>query len=168
MNQAKITLAQFLDLFPEIELPVTLNEDVHHIFSEKNGPVPQVVIDQYFSYLEGVDETGLTEYVICFKIPETHEFFGLVYWKASLLNYEYILVTLSKNGEVIDKKVIAGTYSDKDRLLQSVATIDEDWIIYVVSGQSNIASKDFNPASSTAFKLEILPEGNIIKLDDDE
>ena len=168
MKSTQVSLDQFIDIFPELELPITLNDEVHHIFSQKNGPVPKLIVDQYFSYLEETDPQELTEYVACFRIPATHEFHGLVYWKAGLMNYEYTLVTISKKGEVIDKKVIAGTYSDGNKLLTSVATIDEDWIIYVVSGQSQSTSDNYDPTSSTAFKLEILPEGNIIQLEDEE
>ena len=167
MTQPNISLDQFINLFPEIELPITLNEEVHHVFSQKNGPVPKAIVDQYFSYLEDRDELGMTEYVACFRIPETHEFYGLVYWKAGLLNYEYTLLTISKKGDMIDKKVIAGTNSDGNQLIHSVATIDEDWIIYIVSGQSQSASDNYDPTSSTAFKLELLPEGKIIQLEDD-
>ncbi len=168
MNHTKVSLEEFLALFPEVELPITLNDEIHHVFSKQNVPVPKVVIEQYFAYLEGEADPEMAEFVACFKIPNTYQFHAIVYWKAELMNYEYVLLTLTKAGEIIDKKVIAGTNSDGRRLTNSVATIDEDWTIYIVSGQSNQSSPNYDPTTSTAFKLELLPEGNIIALEEED
>ena len=78
------------------------------------------------------------------------------------MNYQYVLVTFTKKGILIDKRVIAGTFSDGEVLTQSVATIDEDWAIQVVSGQGKADETRYNASSSTAYQLELLPEGRII------
>jgi hypothetical protein len=71
-------------------------------------------------------------------------------------------VTFDKKGELIDKRVIAGTISQGGTLTTSVATIEDDWKIYIVSGQSQANQiKGFDPAKSTANHLELLPEGQI-------
>lgn len=79
------------------------------------------------------------------------------------MNYQYILVTYDKSGVLVDKAIIAGTSSPNgEDLVRSVASIDEDWIITIVSGASIQAKTDYNPKSSNAFTLEILEGGKII------
>ena len=95
------------------------------------------MIEQYITPIETEEEDEYTEYVPCFSIPETHEFFAVVYWKGALMNYQYILATFSKKGELIDRRVIGGTFSDGEMLVKSVVTIEDDWIIYVVSGKTH-------------------------------
>ena len=161
-KQPNLKFAHFLDKFPEIELPVTLGEDTHHYFSRNNEPLPDQMIQEFiFPLEEDLDE--LTEFVPCFKILGTKNFHAIVYWRAGLMNYQYVLVTFTEKGLLIDKRVIAGTFSDGQVLTQSVATIDEDWIISIASGQSEGISTDYNAASSTAYQLELLPDGKIVR-----
>ncbi len=160
MQQQIPNFTGFLDFFPELELPITLNEEIHHLFSEKNKVLNQAAIQAFIlPYEEEVDE--LTEFIPCFKIPETHDFHAIVYWKAELMSYSFTLASFSKSGVLIDRRVIAGTYSDGKRLTKSIATIDEDWTIFIVSGQSDHASSDYNAASSKTHQLELLPDGVI-------
>ncbi len=164
----KLNFGHFLEVFPEIDLPVTLTEESAVTFSRENGPLSSHLIEQFIlpiEELETVDE--LTEFVPCLRIPKTHEFFAVIYWRAELLNYQYVLATFLKNGDLIDRKVIAGTYSDGSVLLQSVATIEEDWIIYVVSGKTTANATSYDASTSTSFNLEILPTGEIIRSEED-
>ncbi|MCB0587729.1 MAG: hypothetical protein KDD06_20725 [Phaeodactylibacter sp.] len=158
----RVSFSHFLEKFPEVELPITLAEEAHHAFSQKNEPLPPLMIEQFILPLEeqGIDD--YTEFVACMRIPETHEFHAVIYWRAGLLNYQYTLATFTKKGELIDKRVIGGTFSDGVVLTSSVVTIDEDWTIYVVSGQARPGEKDYDASSSTAYKLELLPEGQIV------
>lgn len=155
-------LNQFLSLFPKIQLPVTLTEDLIHIFSQNNDPLPQHVIDEFLLSLnESADE--FTEFIPCFAIPDTQTFHAVVYWKAALMRYEYVLLTLDKDGKLIGRQVVAGTFSGDNALVQSVATIDEDWSIVVMSGETALG-KDFEAASSKMTKMELLPEGHIVQI----
>jgi len=66
---------------------------------------------------------------------------------------------------LIDKRVIAGTFSDNELLVTSVATIDPDWEILIVSGKQPAQEKfKFDATKSTRQRLEILPEGKIINM----
>lgn len=163
----KLNFGHFLEKFPVIELPVTLTEESATAFSKTNDPLSAHLIEEYILPIEpdGVDD--FTEFVACIRIPDTHGFFGVVYWKAGLMNYQYILATFSKTGELIDRKVIAGTYSDGDMLIQSVATIEEDWIIYVVSGKTSANATSYDASSSKSFDLELLATGEIIRSDEE-
>lgn len=163
----KVSFSHFLKKFPVVELPVTLAEEAHHAFSSKNGPLPALMAEQFVLPLEGQAADDYTEFVPCMKIPETGEIHAVIYWRAGLLNYQYTLACFTQKGELIDKRIIAGTFSDGEVLTSSVATIDEDWTIYVVSGQVKSDEKDYDPSSSTAVKLELLPEGKIVNLDEE-
>lgn len=158
----KVTFQDFLDRFPEIELPVTLTTENQIEFSRTNQPLPQVMVERLIAAIEGEAPDEFTEFIPCFQIPQTHDFHAIVYWKGGLMNHQYILATLSKKGELIDKAAIAGTYSDGEALVQSVATIEEDWIIYIISGKSQGNETTYDANSSKAFNLELLATGEII------
>ncbi|MEZ4949131.1 MAG: hypothetical protein R2784_07065 [Saprospiraceae bacterium] len=84
-----------------------------------------------------------------------------MYWRAGLMDYRYILMTYTKQGEYIDHKVIAGTYSDGEKVTLSVATIEEDWTINVASGQNEGEDADYDAEGSTVFSMELMPDGTI-------
>ncbi len=163
MNQPTATFAQFLAKFPEIELPVILNEEAHHTFSTENSPLSEAMILQYILPLEDVEEGDeFTEFVPCFKLPKTEDFHAVVYWKAGLMSYHYAIATFTKKGQSIDHRVIAGTFVSGQTITQSVATINEENEIYVASGQGSTQNDDYDAATSTAYELELTPEGQIV------
>ena len=162
----KLNFGHFLEKFPEIELPVTLTEESARTFSQTNDPLSALLIAEYILPIEPEEADEFTEFIACLRFPKTDGFFAVIYWKAALLNYQYILATFSKKGELIDRKVIAGTYSDGETLVQSVATIEEDWIIYVVSGKTSANATSYDASSSKSFNLEVLATGEIIRSDD--
>lgn len=158
----KVQFKHFLAQFPELELPITLSDEAQHTFSQENNPLHRLMIEQYIVPLEDVEVDEFTEFVPCFRIPETHDFHAIVYWKAELMSYQYALVTFDKKGNFINKRVLAGTYFDGDKVTKSVATIEEDWTIHIVSGQIAAARENlYDAASSAAFDLELLPDGTI-------
>lgn len=163
MKQKSVTFAQFLEKFPEIPPPITLGEETHHHFSNNNDPLPDLMVRQFILPLEE-DADDFTEFVPCFRIMATNKFFAVVYWRAGLMNYQYTLATFTEKGLLIDKRVIAGTFSDGKVLTQSVATIEDDWVISIASGQSGIDMElaDYDAATSTAYQLELLPDGKIV------
>jgi len=159
----KISFASFLEKFPEVRLPVILNDEIHHDFSQHNEPFNALMIERFIAPIEEDPVDDLTEFIACFKIPDTGEFHAVVYWKAALLNYQYTLATFTKTGLLVDKRVIAGLFSDGKMLISSVATIDEDWCIHVVSGQTEANSFHlYDATNSKISELELLPEGKIV------
>ena len=158
-KEPKVRFEYFLEKFPEIELPVTLTDDSAMEFSQKNDPLPPQMIRQFIG---NADDDEFTEYIACMRIPKTYDFHAIIYWKAALMHYQYVLATYTKKGELIDKSVIAGTYSDGKSLTKSVATIEEDWIIYIVSGQAAADAPTYDASTSNAFNLELLATGKII------
>lgn len=157
-KELKVRFGDFLEKFPEIELPVTLSDESVIEFSKNNDPLPELMIRQFISQ----EDDEFTEYVACMRIPKTDDFHAIIYWKAALMTYQYVLATYTKNGLLIDKSVIAGTYSDGKSLTKSVATIDEDWIIYIVSGKAAADAPTYDASTSNVFNLELLANGEII------
>lgn len=157
----KINFIDFLESFPEVELPVILGENTHLEFSRRNPPIPTPIIHTFIEPLED-DFDEFTEIIACFRVAKTHDFHAVVYWKAGLLNYQYILATFEKNGRPIDRAVVAGMYTDGDVLTQSVANFEEDWMIHIVSGQLKDGGKTYDATTSRKVDLELLPDGRIV------
>ena len=161
-KKEKISFKGFIKRFPLIDLPIILGNDTHHTFSNNNPPLPILYIDTFISLIEGPIEQEFTEIIPCFSIPETKDFHAIVYWKAGLMDYQYILATYSKQGAPIARRVIGGTFSDGKVLVQSVATIDADWTIHIVTGNSKIQEEEYDATTSTAIEVELLADGNIV------
>jgi len=161
MSRPANSFQSFLDKFPPLEAPLTLGENKHHTFSRINAPLPQMLTTQFIHPHEEGQMDELTEFVPCFRVANLEKLVALVYWKAGLMDYQYVLLTYTDKGEWLDRKVIAGTYSDGDTLIHSIATIDKDLIITIASGQAE-GGQGLDPASSTIYHLEILPNGSIV------
>ncbi len=169
MSKNKATFRQFVNFFPEVELPVHLTDDTLSVFSKENKALPAPMVSDFIVKYDNTEPDEYTEYIPCFKIPETENFIGLIYWKAQLLNYEYHLVTYDTKGQFITGKVIAGIISNGNTLIKSVATIDEDWIIHIVTGEDDARNPNYTADNSKAYTMELLSTGDIIfSLNDDE
>ena len=93
----------FIQKFPATKLPITLTEESARIFSTENEPLPHKLINEYIlPYDEDYDD--LTEYVPCMQLEGLKNFDAIIYWKASLMNYQYVLMTFEKGGKAIHKK----------------------------------------------------------------
>lgn len=164
-KEPKVAFQQFLDYFPEIELPITLGESAHLIFSRQNDPLPPQVISQYLFPIEEETIDELTEFVPCFRLSGKQAVQGIVYWRAALMNYQYILATFhAKSEQFITRRVIGGVYYDGLELTQSVATINPEWLIYIVSGQQQDGIDNYSAGGSTAQRFQVTDTGKIVEL----
>ncbi len=154
------SIEDFVSYFPEIELPIQLSEELIPIFSEKNKALSQDAIERYLLQWEQ-EVTEFTEFVPCFSLPGTEGFSALVYWRAELLNYQFILITIDKKGDLIERKAIASTLIDQELVKKSMALINEDLIIQIVAGVNQESETDYDASHSQAFSMEILPTGKI-------
>jgi hypothetical protein len=175
----------FLDFFPTIDLPILLGEDEHHVFSAENETLPLPLIRKYILNIneksdadlgENQDDTveileddtnDLVEYIACFQISNTENHHAMVYWKADLLEYEYVLVTFDKNGNRIDAKPIGGMRAEGQTVHQSVTQIDEDGFIIIAEGTAHyegVATTDFDAEEGKVRRLELRNDGFILKL----
>lgn len=159
-------MEKILSCFPILSPPLKLSGEIASTFSSENPPIPGTLIEKYFTNWEHFDE--FTEIVPCFRLETKADHHLLVYWKGSLMSYEYIILSLSKEGLVISKKIIAGTLSNNQTIKESVAYIDQDYFIYTMVGESDINSKDYNPGNSSSFRFEICPDGSIQSIQEEK
>jgi hypothetical protein len=155
----KVNFTNYLGRFPEIELPVTLRDDSNHDF-EANPPLQDEMIDQYITRYEAVEMDDFTEYMACFQLPKSEKFQALVYWKAGLMNYDFVIATYSKDGNMIDKKAIAGIKVVGQDITRSIATINDDLAINIAEGME-INGGDFNADTTKARRYQIVDNGLI-------
>jgi len=153
-------LEKILHYFPETELPVLISEDHLSEFESNSDPFPQVFIDEVLLDWEK-DADEFTEFIPCFRLPKEEKFNAIVYWKGALLKYDFVLVTLDKNGELINKKSISSTIVNDNVIKKSVASIEPDLIINIIAGQT-LDGDEYDASVSKAFAMEILPTGEII------
>jgi len=108
----------------------------------------------------------LTEFVACMRLPQNKDYVGIVYWRADLLQYHYTLATFHPaTRELIDRKVIAGVSYDGEEVTQTQAVVNENMMIYQVSGQVNADGEyNYKASSSTARRFQISPSGKIVEL----
>jgi hypothetical protein len=153
----KVNFTNYLGRFPEIELPVTLRDDSNHDF-EANPPLQDEMIDQYITRYEAVEMDDFTEYMACFQLPKSEKFQAIVYWKAGLMNYDFVIATYGKDGNMIDKKAIAGIKVVGQDITRSIATINDDLSINIAEG-IEINGGDFNADTTKARRFQILDNG---------
>ncbi len=158
---------QFLKFFPEIELPIVLDDEIHHTFSTENETLPLAAVSEILLQPTNENEATVaiedefTEFVPCFKLPDTGDIHALVYWRAELLNYNYFLITFDKIGNKIDEKIIGGMTVKGNEVRQRVASIDEDGFIYMAEGNAVYSHTDFDAGDSKSYKMELRTDGYI-------
>jgi hypothetical protein len=153
----------FLQSFQEIDLPITLTEDLSVVFSTENKPLKDELIAEFIAKLDDdIDE--FTEFVPCFQLKETEHFKAVVYWKGMLMESKYIIAIYSPAGEPIRIKELSRIGHDDHGVTRSIATIDEDWLIMIARGTDGL-EEDYDPKQSQMLVLEILPDGQIMKTD---
>ena len=162
--ELKASFPQFIAKFPEIALPVTLTEESHHHFSRTNSPLSMGMVVDFLQPIEELEFDEFTEFIPCLRLPATHGFHAIIYWRAGLMDYENTLATFDKKGAFIDKKVIAGTKIHSGALIRSVVTIDPDWLIYIVIGKSDPDETILAASNHRSLNMELLATGEIITI----
>jgi hypothetical protein len=163
MPNSTSTFADFVAKFPPVAVPLTLGEDTHHTFGTENDPLTEAMIEQFVLPAEGVSEMDeFTEYVPCFSLEDTQGFVALVWWKAALLDYAYILATFTPQGQLIGRQEIAHTRSLNGSISRSVVTINEDWELTIAEGSSPDGNLLFDPSTMRTRYLEIMTNGEVV------
>ncbi len=154
------TFEQFLELLPTVELPLTISDELQQEVSKLNTTVSDIMLQEFIKKYEPVDDDDLTEYIPCFRVNISDEFVSIVYWRASLLQYLYVLANYSLKGDMIDKKVIAGTTVINNLVEKSACMINEDWEIFRANGSANNGF-DYNADATKFVQYEITEKGRI-------
>ncbi len=163
-KRSSIPVKSLINRFPEIDLPVTLTEDSEREFSKRHHPLPMPLVEKFFSDFfppSHLDE--YTEFVPCFKFKDTKGFYALVVWVAELTKKQFYLLTISNTGQPLHSKIIGGTVLAGNKILRTAARIDEDWIIYSVSGVSEGELVDLNNKETFSTIIELMPNGSIVQ-----
>ena len=127
----KVTFKQFLSAFSSLELPFQLSADSHTIFDKENKTLPFRIIDQFLPEI-AASHNEYVEYIPCIKHLIEDGLYGIILWKADLLVYDFILITMTDKGQYIDHRPICGMYTEDEIIHQSVANFDEDFLIHVI------------------------------------
>ena len=159
-QQSKVSFQDFLDRFPLLTPPISILENSHLDFSRLNDPLPQAYVEDILYPIEKeMDE--YSEIVPCFRIESVGQFYGIVYWRAQLLNYDYFLLTYNWKSMFMDRVRIAGTRYRGAQALISVAKINDDWIIDMIEGVGSI-DETYDTSQSRTHYIEILDSGKIL------
>lgn len=162
----RITFENFLQFFPFVELPYTITSETQRLISRKNDPLSAEWLFNFVLDKDAIVD-DYTEFMPCFSIADTHGFWAIVYWEASLEGTTYFLTTFSKEGVLIDKKKIAGTKYTEDGLYQMVCTISEGWLFSSAEGRLD-AQGNTAPVSSDSTHLhttlQMTGDGEIVAI----
>jgi hypothetical protein len=160
MSKPVFEFIDFVEKFPPVTMPITLGEDTHHVFNAENLPLPDALLAQYIFPYEPTPPDEYTEYMPCFAIDCDEPYIAVVWWRAGLGTYDYILATYTEKGEAIDRKIIAFTHLDGQQVRRAVATIDEELVIHIAEG-STADDDEYDATSSRTAQVEIAPDGKI-------
>ena len=129
-----ITFENFINFFPEVDLPYTITSDTQRLLSINNDPMSATWMFNFVLEKDAVVDE-YTEFMPCFSLPNTSQFIAIVFWQAGIEGSNYYLTTFSKTGVLIDKAKIAGTKYGADGLYQMVCTISPNWLFSTVEGK---------------------------------
>jgi len=160
----------FYDFFPEVALPVTVSETTINYYSVNNKALPKELIDTYLVdqalFFADQDQPDpledIEEFIPCFRLPQKEKYHAIVYWKAGLMKYEYILRTFDLKGKLISKQIIASTSSDGQFIRHIVATITDELEIYLMGGDATVNDL-YDASSSIELAFEIDEDGFIMQ-----
>lgn len=153
--------AQFLQFFPPLELPFSLLPDISQIQTDTK-PLPGVLLDAYIFPFEGDEVDEYTEYIPYGRIRDTREYVAVVYWKAGLMQYEFILATYSPEGDPISHAIVGGIRQDDAGMLHSVAVVHEDFSITIAEALATDASSpEARPIDSQTYRMNLDATGTI-------
>lgn len=153
------TFKTFLKFFPKMDYPIDLNEDAHHTFSVENKPLPSAFIEAFIQPYEKDEADEFTEYVPCFQLPNNDIYHGIVYWRAKLMDYHYMLNTYEKDGTFIQAIHIAGLRTDGEQVAKLFCTIKDKNHIHLVAGSSSVDQTHYDASTSKAFIIQLEDDG---------
>jgi len=158
--------AEFIEFFPALDLPLSLLPDISQIPADPL-PLPGVLQDAYILPFESDEVDEFTEYVPYGRINGTRDYYAMIYWKAGVLRYEYILATYSLDGDPLSHAILGGLRYEEEGVLHSVAVIHEDLSIIIAEGIAEGDQAGLDPEQTQTYQMAILPTG-IITYDTNE
>lgn len=108
---------------------------------------------------EGDEIDEFTEYIPYGRIDGTREFQAIIYWKAGVLRYEFILATFTPDGQPINHAIVGGTRYEDEGAIHSVAVVDENLHITIAEGM--IDEHNADDYETQTYFMAVLPNGEI-------
>jgi hypothetical protein len=161
-----ITFQNFINFFPEVDLPYTITSDTQRMLSINNDPMSATWM---FNFVLGENDTidDCTEFMPCFSLANTQQFIAIVFWQAGIEGSAYYLTTFSKTGVLIDQAKIAGTKYGSDGLYQMVCTISPNWLFSTVEGKLDEKGQAASVSESEKHQyksLQLSGDGEIVPI----
>ena len=163
MNQVPQALfAEFIEFFPGLQTPFSLLPDLQQIPSDQI-PLPGVLLEAYILPFEADETDEYTEYIPYGRIEGIKSFHAVIYWKAGVLRYEFILATYSLDGHPMSHAIIGGTRYEEEGTIHSVAVIHDDLRITIAEGMADpdVQGTPLYEETQTYY-MAIKPTGEII------
>lgn len=151
-------LAHLLRYFPEVSLPVTITSASQKAFFRENKPLPALLTALFIDEWEGGPADEFTEYLPGFHF-RLGALTGLVYWKAALMSYTYVLVLLDKQGQWTDRMVLAEWEVAPEGVRQGVALIQEDGSILMAESALEREDDLGDPTQTITERWQVTSEG---------
>jgi hypothetical protein len=152
--------SEFIEFFPPLTPPFSLLPDLQQIPSDP-VPLPGVLQDEFILPFEGDETDDFTEYIPYGRIEGTKDFFAVIYWKAGVLRYEFILATYTAEGTPLHHAIVGGIRYEDEGTIHSVAVIHEDMRITIAEGMSEKDDEIVSPETQT-YLMAIKPSGEIM------
>lgn len=152
--------AEFIEYFPPLDLPFSLLPDLSQIPSDPI-PLPGVLQESFILPFESSETDEFTEYVPYGRIQGLKDFHAVIYWKAGVLRYEFILASYSLEGAPLSHAIVGGLRYEEEGVLHSVAVIHEDLSITIAEGIADTDDSTLDPNQTQTYQMMITPAGVI-------
>lgn len=159
--------AEFIEFFPALDLPLSLLPDTSQIPSDPI-PLPGHLQEAFILPFESDEVDEFTEYIPYGRLAATRDFEAIIYWKAGVLRYEYILATYSLQGDPLSHAIVGGLRYEEEGVLHSVAVIHPDLSITIAEGMAQTDDEGMDPDQTQTYQMTILPTGIITYETNDE
>ena len=158
-NVPTASFAEFIDFFPPLKPPFSLLPDISQIPSD-TLPLPGHLLESYILPFEGDEVDEYTEYIPYAHISGLKDFYAVIYWKAGVMQYEFILATYTGDGKPLSHAIIGGLKSEEEGLLHSVAVVHPDLSITIAEGVAT-EGDEIDLEQTNTYQMTILPSGEI-------
>jgi len=158
-NIPSADFTEFIEFFPRLKPPFSLLPDISQIPSF-SLPLPGALLDAFILPFEGEEVDEFTEYIPYGRIEGPKDYHALIYWKAGVMQYEFILATYSLEGAPLSHAIIGGLRSDDHGLLHSVAVVHEDMSLTIAEGVAT-EEEEIDLDQTNTYQMTIESTGQI-------
>lgn len=164
MQQVQFTLADLCVYFPEVDLPITITEESYRHFPEDRSLGVHDLLVSFLQQALHEEHDEYTEIIpgFSFRVPSHSGYVALVWWKANLLTYSYILATFNMQAQLVASLPLAIVQVQGDAILRQAAHINEVGQIYTVEGLAK--GETFQAESNIPEQYLLLEDGSIQEL----